>query len=66
MSLHQRKRMKFFAHPDLQLFRKEALEPSLNHVYYIKRDDSRSTSTESYFCVKAETLQHTPRVRGDS
>ncbi|KAF9035265.1 FtsJ-like methyltransferase-domain-containing protein [Panaeolus papilionaceus] len=41
--------MKFFAHPDLQLFREEVLEPSFNHVYYIKPDASRSMSREGYF-----------------
>lgn len=42
-------RVKFFAHPLLDQFRKEKLEPNFHYVRYIKPDSSRKASREGYF-----------------
>ena len=41
--------MKFFAHPLLEEFRVEKLEPHFYNVHYVKPDSSRAASREGYF-----------------
>lgn len=41
--------MKYFAHPELDNFRKEQLVPKFNVVKVIKPSSSRAESKENYF-----------------
>ena len=45
-------RLKHFAHPLLQEFRKEYLEPNFHLVHYIKPESSRSDSAEGYWLCR--------------
>lgn len=42
-------RMKYFAHPELDNFRKERLKPNFHVVKVIKPSSSRAESSENYF-----------------
>ncbi|KAJ8592759.1 23S ribosomal RNA methyltransferase [Rhizopogon salebrosus TDB-379] len=44
--------LKHFAHPLLQEFRKEYLEPNFHLVHYIKPESSRSDSAEGYWLCR--------------
>ena len=45
-------RLKHFAHPDVDEFRKEHLKPSFREVHYLKPSSSRSESSEGYFLCR--------------
>ena len=45
-------RLKHFAHPDIDEFRKERLKPSFREVHYLKPSSSRSESSEGYFLCR--------------
>jgi len=45
-------RLKHFAHPDIDEFRKEHLKPSFREVHYLKPSSSRSESSEGYFLCR--------------
>ena len=42
-------RLKHFAHPDFNLFKKIELEPIFDRVHYVKPESSRSESSEGFF-----------------
>jgi len=45
-------RLKHFAHPDIDEFRKEHLKPNFREVHYLKPGSSRSESSEGYFLCR--------------
>lgn len=45
-------RVKHFAHPDVDEFRKEHLRPNFREVHYLKPGSSRSESSEGYFLCR--------------
>lgn len=45
-------RLKHFAHPDIDEFRKEHLKPNFREVHYLKPGSSRSESSEAYFLCR--------------
>ena len=45
-------RLKHFAHPDVDEFRKEDLKPNFREVHYLKPSSSRSESSEGYFLCR--------------
>jgi len=45
-------RLKHFAHPDVDEFRREHLKPSFREVHYLKPGSSRSESSEGYFLCR--------------
>lgn len=45
-------RLKHFAHPDIDEFRKEQLRPSFREVHYLKPGSSRAESSEGYFLCR--------------
>lgn len=45
-------RLKHFAHPLLQEFRKRLLEPNFHAVHYIKPTSSRAESAEGYWLCR--------------
>lgn len=46
------RRLKHFAHPDIDEFRKERLKPNFREVHYLKPSSSRSESSEGYFLCR--------------